>query len=331
MFMSEVFALLAQNTELLALVAVLFGLLIGSFLNVVILRLPLMMQAEWQRDCAELLEEIPPCPPFTKGGEEQSPPFTRENQESTLLEKDSKSPPLKKGGWGDSSISLSSPPSTCPHCGHRIRAYENIPIISYLLLRGRCSSCHTHISLRYPFVEALTALLTLAVALQFGMTWQLPAALVLTWALIALALIDYDTQLLPDNIVLPLLWLGLLLNAFGMFTDSQTAIIGAVAGYLSLWTVFQLFRLATGKEGMGYGDFKLLALFGAWFGWQLLPQIVLLSALTGAVLGVLLIVTGQQRREQPLPFGPFLAVAGWISLLWGDAINTAYFHLSGLN
>ena len=199
------------------------------------------------------------------------------------------------------------------------------------MLRGRCSSCHTHISLRYPLVEALTALLTLAVALHFGMTWQLPAALVLTWALIALALIDYDTQLLPDNIVLPLLWLGLLLNAFGMFTDSQTAIIGAVAGYLSLWTVFQLFRLATGKEGMGYGDFKLLALFGAWFGWQLLPQIVLLSALTGAVLGVLLIVTGQQRREQPLPFGPFLAVAGWISLLWGDAINTAYFHLSGLN
>ncbi|MBK1694315.1 prepilin peptidase [Chromatium weissei] len=292
--MSDVFDLLAQNTELLALTAVLFGLLIGSFLNVVILRLPLMMQTDWQRECAELTNSAAP---------------------NTTVEP----------------LSLSSPPSTCPHCGHRIRAYENIPIISYLLLRGKCSACKAPISLRYPLVEALTAVLTLAVALQFGMTWQLPAALLLTWALIALALIDYDTQLLPDNIVLPLLWLGLLLNAFEMFTDSHTAVLGAAAGYLSLWTVFQLFRLATGKEGMGYGDFKLLALFGAWLGWQLLPQIVLLSALTGAVLGVLLIVTGQQRREQPLPFGPFLAVAGWISLLWGDQINAAYFHLSGLS
>ncbi|MBK1640652.1 prepilin peptidase [Chromatium okenii] len=303
--MADFIEILAQQTEVLALIAVVVGVSVGSFLNVVIMRLPKMMQATWQRDCVELLRETAPAHP---GGA----------PDESLVSK-------------DSSLSLSAPPSTCPHCGHRIRAYENIPILSYLLLGGRCSNCKALIGLRYPLVEGLTALLTLAVALQFGMSWQLPAALLLTWALIALALIDYDHQLLPDSITLPLLWLGLLLSLFDIFTDSHAALIGAIAGYLSLWTVFQLFRLLTGKEGMGYGDFKLLAMFGAWLGWQLLPQIVLMATVAGASYGVLLLITGQQQRAQPLPFGPFLAIAGWISLLWGDAINAAYLQVSGLS
>ena len=266
--------LLQTNPWLLYTSAVLLGLILGSFLNVVILRLPRMLEEDWKRDCAEL------------SGEEAMP---------------AESAPR---------LTLSSPPSTCPACGHRIRAHENIPILSYLLLRGRCSACGVAISVRYPIIEGFTALLT--------------------WTLIALALIDFDTQLLPDSLTLPLVWLGLILSLFGLFTDAESAIIGAVAGYLSLWTVFQLFRLATGKEGMGYGDFKLLAVFGAWLGWQFLPQIILLSAFTGAVLGVLLMVTGRHQRGTPMPFGPYLAAAGWISLVWGQAINDAYLRLSGL-
>ncbi|MBK1716446.1 prepilin peptidase [Thiocystis violacea] len=286
---------LQESPWLLNGTAVLLGLILGSFLNVVILRLPRMMEAGWKRDCAELSGTLEPTP------DESEPP-----------------------------LSLSSPASTCPACGHRIRAYENIPILSYLLLRGRCSACRTPISVRYPIVEGFTAIMTLVVVMQFGLSWQMPAALLLTWALIALALIDYDTQLLPDSLTLPLLWLGLVLSLFGLFTDSQTSIIGAVAGYLSLWTVFQLFRLITGKEGMGYGDFKLLALFGAWLGWPYLPQIILLSAVTGAVLGVILIATGRHQSGKPLPFGPYLAAAGWISLVWGEQINDAYLRISGL-
>ncbi len=290
--------LLEQNPALLSVVAILLGLILGSFLNVVILRLPRIMEEGWARDCAELTD---------------------------AAETDTKAPiqPAAR-------LSLSSPPSTCPACGHRIRAYENIPILSYLLLRGRCSACNASISPRYPIIEGFTALLTLVVVLQFGLTWQTPPALLLTWGLIALAVIDYDTQLLPDNIILPLLWLGLILSLFDLFTDSQSAILGSVAGYLSLWIVFQLFRLATGKEGMGYGDFKLLALFGAWLGWQFLPQIILLSALTGALFGLLLMATGRHHKDQPMPFGPFLAAAGWISLIWGEAINDAYLRISGL-
>ncbi|ADC61130.1 prepilin peptidase [Allochromatium vinosum] len=287
--------LLQTNLWLLYTSAVLLGLIFGSFLNVVILRLPRMMEAGWRRDCAELL-----------------------SPDGTAPETDE--PPL----------SLSKPASTCPSCGHRLRVHENIPILSYVWLRGRCSKCKTRISLRYPLVEALTALLTLIVVIQFGPTWQAAAALLLTWSLIALAVIDLDTQLLPDSLTLPVLWLGLFLSLFGLFTDSQSAIIGAVAGYLSLWTVFQLFRLATGKEGMGYGDFKLLALFGAWLGWPALPQIILLSALVGALVGVGLILSGRHESGKPLPFGPYLAAAGWISLIWGEAINGAYLRLSGL-
>lgn len=285
--------LLEQHPWLLDGIALLFGLLVGSFLNVVILRLPRMMEAQWRRDCADL------------GGADATA--------------DAEPVPT-----------LSSPPSTCPACGHRIRAHENIPILSYLLLRGRCSACGARIALRYPLVEAATALLTLAVVVHFGLTWQTAAALLLTWALIALAVIDYDTQLLPDSITLPFTWLGLLLSLGELFTDSQSAILGAVSGYLSLWLLFHLFRLATGKEGMGYGDFKLLALFGAWLGWQYLPQIVLLSALAGALVGGILIATGRHPQGKPFPFGPFLAAAGWISLVWGPEINAAYLRFAGL-
>lgn len=284
-----------QNPALLLGSAVALGLIIGSFLNVVILRLPRMLENEWRRDCAEVAG----------------------------------APTAGEGAAGPD-LSLAKPASHCPACGHRIRPLENVPILSYLLLRGRCSACGVRISPRYPLVEGLTAALTLIVVLHFGLTWQALAALPLTWGLIALAVIDYDTQLLPDGITLPLLWLGLILSLFGLFTDSQSAIIGAVVGYLSLWIVFQLFRLATGKEGMGFGDFKLFALFGAWLGWQYLPQIILLSALTGALLGTLLIASGRHERGRPMPFGPFLAAAGWISLIWGPQINDAYLRISGL-
>lgn len=283
---------LQQNPPLLYATSVALGLIIGSFLNVVILRLPRMLEREWQSDCAELNGAEAP---------EDAPALT-----------------------------LSKPASHCPACGHHIRAVENVPILSYLFLRGRCSACGVRISPRYPLIEGLTAILTLIVVLRFGLTWQTMAALPLTWGLIALALIDYDTQLLPDNITQPLLWLGLNLSLIGLFTDTQSAIIGATAGYLSLWLVFHLFRLITGKEGMGFGDFKLFALFGAWLGWQYLPQIILLSALTGAVLGTILIASGRHDRGKPLPFGPFLAAAGWISLIWGQEINDTYLRISGL-
>lgn len=283
------------NPALLVGTAVALGLIMGSFLNVVILRLPRMLESAWRRDCAEITGAA------TEGE-----------------------------GAAEPELTLATPASHCPACGHRIRPLENVPILSYVLLRGRCSGCGVRISPRYPLVEGLTAALTLMVVLHFGLTWQTLAALPLTWGLIALALIDYDTQILPDGITMPLLWLGLILSLFGLFTDSQSAIIGAAAGYLSLWVVFQAFRLATGKEGMGFGDFKLFALFGAWLGWQYLPQIILLSALTGALLGSILIASGRHERGRPLPFGPLLAAAGWISLVWGPQINDTYLRISGL-
>ena len=289
-----------QNPLLLYGSTLALGLIVGSFLNVVILRLPRIMDAGWRRECAEL------SGPPAAGHEDRS---------------DAPDQPA---------LTLSRPSSHCPSCGHRIRPLENIPILSYLVLRGQCSACGARISPRYPLIEGLTALLTLVVVLRFGLSWQALAALPLTWGLIALAFIDYDTQLLPDGITIPLLWAGLLLSLFGLFTDSASSIIGAAVGYLSLWTVFHAFRLVTGKEGMGYGDFKLFGLFGAWFGWQFLPQIILLSAITGAVLGTLLIVVGRHDRGVPIPFGPFLAAAGWVSLIWGEQINDTYLRLSGL-
>lgn len=282
-----------QSPALLYGTALTLGLIVGSFLNVVILRLPRMMEAQWQRECAELTG---------------SPDAAAPNPEPNLIR----------------------PGSRCPACGHAIRPWENIPLLSFLILRGRCSACRSPIGLRYPLVEALTGILTLVAVWHFGLSWQALAALPLTWGLVALAFIDYDTQLLPDDIVLPLLWLGLLLSLAALFADPRSAIVGAAAGYVILWAVFHVFRLLTGKEGMGYGDFKLLGMLGAWLGWQLLPQIVLVSALAGAVLGTLLIASGRHERGTPMPFGPFLAVAGWIALIWGPAINDWYLRLSGL-
>jgi leader peptidase (prepilin peptidase)/N-methyltransferase len=279
-------AYIGQDPVSFVFVAALLGLVVGSFLNVVIYRLPVMLNRSWQSQCAELT-----------GGEAAADQDT---------------------------FNLAVPGSTCPHCGHRIRAWENIPVISYLLQRGRCTACGEHISLRYPIIEAVTALLTAAVALHFGFGWQALAAMVLTWGLIALTMIDFDHQLLPDDITLPLLWLGLLLSLFGVFVDAPTALIGAMAGYLSLWSVYHVFRLLTGKEGMGYGDFKLLAVLGAWLGWQMLPLIILLSSLVGAVVGITLILVRGHDRNIPIPFGPYLAAAGWLTLLWGQELTALY-------
>jgi leader peptidase (prepilin peptidase) / N-methyltransferase len=287
------FEVIAREPWLLWTGTLLLGLIVGSFLNVVIHRLPQMMREEWRRECDDIQGVAAP--------EAVGPRLT-----------------------------LSTPGSHCPHCGHVITPLENIPILSYLFLRGRCSACAAPISLRYPLVEALTALVSLVVVWHFGPGWEAAAALVLTWGLVALSGIDLDTQLLPDAITQPLLWLGLLLSLVGLFSDPQASILGAAAGYLSLWLIFHLFRLATGKEGMGYGDFKLLAVFGAWLGWAALPLIALLSAVVGALVGGALILSGRQDRDLPIPFGPYLAAAGWIAVLWGDVINNAYLNWSGL-
>ena len=276
--------------------ALLLGLVVGSFLNVLILRLPRRMQAELAEACADLRDE--------------------------------QTEPLPNRWFGLDY--LITPASTCPNCGHAIRAWENIPVLSYLLLRGRCSSCRAPIGLRYPVVEAVTGLLSLLVVLHFGPTGTAAAALILLWGLVALTVIDLDEQLLPDQLTLPLVWLGLLVNVDGMFTDLTSAVIGATAGYLSLWFVFQFFRLFTGREGMGYGDFKLLAVFGAFLGWQMLPLIVLLSSLIGALVGVSLVLLRGRDRQLPIPFGPYLAAAGFVALLWGADINRAYLQLTGL-
>ena len=262
------------------------GAIIGSFLNVVILRLPPLMEHDWRCQCQELL---------------------------ALPQDEHAKPP---------GIALAR--SRCPHCGHGIKAHENIPIVSYLMLRGRCSSCQGKISARYPLVELTTALLFLITLWHFGPTLQGLWALVFTAVLIALTGIDADTQLLPDNITLPLLWGGLLVNYFSIYTDLASSVIGAIVGYLILWTIYHLFRLATGKEGMGYGDFKLLAAMGAWMGWQFLPLVVLMSSVVGAVFGLALMASGQLKRDKPMPFGPFIAAAGWISLIWGERIMSWY-------
>ncbi|MDT8371096.1 MAG: A24 family peptidase [Gammaproteobacteria bacterium] len=288
----QIIHLVQSSPTLFIILILLLGLLVGSFLNVVIYRLPLMMERVWQQQCAELNGlDVPETEPLT----------------------------------------LNTPRSRCPKCGHAITAIENIPIISYLVLAGKCKQCKTSISKRYPIIEALTALLSGIIAWQFGFEWGCLGALLLTWALIALTFIDLDHQLLPDSITLPLLWLGISFNLFLTYTDLQSSVIGAMAGYLSLWLVFHGFKLATGKEGMGYGDFKLLAALGAWLGWAFLPSIILLSSLVGAAVGITLIIIGQHQRNIPIPFGPYLAAAGWIALVWGTEINTAYLKLAGLN
>ena len=264
------------------------GLLVGSFLNVVIHRLPKMMERDWRCQCAELRgEEAPESEP----------------------------------------LSLARPRSRCPQCGHPITAFENVPIISWLILRGKCSACHTPISPRYPIVEAITGLLSAYAAAHFGYSWAAIGGIVLIWSLITLTFIDFDTQLLPDSITLPLLWAGLLFNLFGTFTDLQSAVIGAIGGYLSLWSVYWGFKLATGKEGMGYGDFKLLAALGSWLGWQILPLTILLSSLVGAVVGIGLIILAKRGRNVPIPFGPYLAAAGLLALFWGKELTQTYLSL----
>ena len=263
----------------------LFSLLVGSFLNVVIHRLPRMMEAEWHAQCAELRGDAPTV----------SAPYN-----------------------------LAVPRSACPHCGHQITALENIPLLSWLWLRGRCSSCSASISARYPLVELLTALLSAAAAWKWGVSVQTGGALLLIWTLVALAFIDFDTTLLPDSLTQPLLWLGLLFNLSGTFTHLPDAVIGAMAGYLVLWSVYWLFKLATGKDGMGYGDFKLLAAIGAWLGWQMLPVTLLLSSVVGAAIGIAMIVLVKHDRRVPIPFGPYLAGGGLVALFFGTELTQAY-------
>ena len=269
------------------------GLLVGSFLNVVVLRLPKRMEYSWRCQCRELLDL-------------------------------------------DSADEVAEPPgivrtsSHCRHCGSPIKPWHNIPLISFVVLRGRCSACDEKISIRYPLIELLTGLLTAWVVWHFGPTPQAAAAIVFSWILIAAAGIDIDTQLLPDTLTLPLLWLGLILSLMPVFAGPSDAIIGARAGYLILWLVYHGFRLLTGKEGMGYGDFKLLAALGAWMGWQMLPLIIILASVAGAVIGIAVLMASGSDRNRPLPFGPYLAIAGWIALLWGNDINQADLALSGL-
>lgn len=265
----------------------LLGLIVGSFLNVAIHRLPIMMEIEWLSQCAELRGERMP---------------TIESE----------------------SLSLARPRSRCPRCGHPISALENIPILSWLWLRGHCSACRVQISMRYPIIEALTGVLSAFAAAHFGFGWSAAGAVVIIWCLIALTFIDFDTQLLPDSITLPLIWAGLLFNLSGTFVDLQSSVLGAMLGYLSLWLVYWAFKLATGKEGMGYGDFKLLSALGAWLGWQMLPLIILLSSLVGAVVGILLIILAKRGRNVPIPFGPYLAAAGLLALFWGKELTQAY-------
>lgn len=287
-----------------------FSLLVGSFLNVVIHRVPIMLQREWRAQAEEILQ-----------GDDG------EQKQKDSAQGSSAQPPAK--------YNLVVPRSACPQCGAQIKAWQNIPVVSYLLLKGKCANCKTKISPRYPIVELITAILSAAVAWKFGVTWYTGAALILTWVLIALTFIDFDTQLLPDNMTLPLMWLGLLISLaatlpeIGLPVDTRSSILGAVAGYLSLWSVYHLFKLLTGKEGMGYGDFKLFAALGAWLGWQMLPLIILLSAFTGAVVGIVLIVARGRDRNIPIPFGPYLAAAGWIALMWGDSLVSGYLRASG--
>ncbi|SER48187.1 prepilin peptidase [Halopseudomonas bauzanensis] len=283
---------LASHLLAFVVVAGLLGLVVGSFLNVVIHRLPKMMERDWLQQAREMLQPEQP--------QTEQPVYN-----------------------------LILPHSHCPHCQTEIKPWQNLPLISYALLRGRCGSCRERISPRYPLVELLTAVLSIVVAWQFGFGWPAAGMLLLTWTLIALSLIDADTQLLPDAIVLPMLWLGLIANSFGLFTDMHSALWGAVFGYLSLWSVYWLFKLITGKEGMGFGDFKLLAMLGAWGGWQVLPLTILLSSLVGAILGIIILKTRGDSNSTPLPFGPYLAIAGWIAIIWGDWITGTYLRFAG--
>lgn len=291
--------LFSSSPQIFVSLVFFLSLLIGSFLNVVIYRLPIMMEREWRSQCKEF--DATPATDIPNGR-----------------------------------FDLVFPRSRCSSCGSQITALQNIPILSYLVLGGKCGSCGSTISKRYPIVEALTAILTAIVAWRFGFGWESAAAILLTWALLAISVIDIDHQIIPDSISLPFLWLGLTLSLFNplsgaevLFVDPKTAIVGTLAGYLSLWSVYQLFLLMTGKEGMGYGDFKLLAMLGAWLGWQMLPLIILLSAVVGAAVGITMIVVRRHDRNIPVPFGPYLAAAGWIAMMCGEQIVSSYLEYMG--
>jgi leader peptidase (prepilin peptidase)/N-methyltransferase len=301
--------LYTDNLALFAVSVFLLGLVIGSFLNVVIYRLPIMLERDWHSQAAELLSSVGDAAALST----PAPPAVPER------------------------FTLSTPRSACPACKAPIKAWQNIPLVSWLLLRGRCASCKTKISARYPLVELATGLLSAWVAWHFGFGAPAACGLLLTWSLIALTGIDIDHQLLPDGITLPLLWAGLLaavvvgpIAGSPLPVSPHDAIIGAASGYVSLWLVFHTFRLITGKEGMGYGDFKLFAALGAWLGWKLLPLVILLSAASGAVLGILMIVLRGRDRSAPMPFGPYLAAAGWLAMMYGDVLVSGYLRVSGL-
>lgn len=298
--MTSLVQLLHDSAPFFISLSGLLGLLVGSFLNVVIHRLPKMMEREWREQCAELNEHTSDKPPKDSGKAALASPYN-----------------------------LQTPRSACPNCGHQISALENIPVLSYLALRGKCSKCGSAISMRYPIVELVSGILSAYAAWHFGFGLAAVAAIVFIWALIALTFIDFDTQLLPDDITLPLLWLGIIFNLFNTFTTLSNSIIGAIAGYLVLWSVYWLFKLVTGKEGMGYGDFKLLAAIGAWLGWSLLPLVIMLSSVVGAVVGITLIIAARHGRNIPIPFGPYLAGGALIALFWGEQITQSYLRLLG--
>jgi len=293
---------LRDNAVVFYGVVAFISLMVGSFLNVVIHRLPIMMERGWREGVIDYLTD------------------QRKDKNRPLdLEFETELPP--------SPFNIATPRSRCPHCAHEITAWQNIPVISYLFLGGKCAACRAGISVRYPLVELVTLLLSLVVAWKLGPTPAAMLGIVVTWFLVAMSMIDFDHQLLPDTMTLPLMWIGLIAALYSIFTDLQSAVVGAAAGYLILWSIYQVFKLVTGKEGMGYGDFKLLAALGALLGWQALPAIVLLSSLVGAVVGLVLIAITGRDKNIPIPFGPYLATAGWLAMLWGDDLSTWYYSL----
>lgn len=315
--MTEIIQLLQSNSSLFISISTVLGLTVGSFLNVVIHRLPRMMEIGWQQQCADLgFSPMSPTPEVdgkTAGDIGKAGVRTAATTNQNIED--------------DKPYNLIVPRSACPHCNHAISAWENVPILSYLLLRGKCKACSAPISARYPIIEATSAALCGYAAYHFGFGWATVGAMLFVWALLTLTFIDFDTQLLPDDITLPLLWIGLLFNLNGVFTSLESAVVGAICGYLVLWCVYWLFKLITGKEGMGYGDFKLLAAVGAWLGWKMLPLVIMLSSLVGAVVGITLIVALKHGRNIPIPFGPYLAGGGLIALFWGQSLTQGYLQL----
>ncbi len=292
-----------QIDHLILVSALLIGLLVGSFLNVVIYRLPIHLINDWLKMAKEV---------FVEYG----------NLDKKLLKE------IEKEGTEQETFNIAFPASHCPKCKAAVKPWHNIPVISYIfLLKGKCYSCHEKISVRYPIIELITGLLTVFVVSQYDLTMEAGLILIFTWSLIALTMIDVDHQLLPDDITLPLMWLGILVNISSTFTDLQSAVIGAAAGYLSLWSVYWLFKIIAKKEGMGFGDFKLLAALGAWMGWQVIPLVIVLSSFVGAVIGIAGILIFGKDKNKPIPFGPYLAIAGWIAFFWGDLLTQQYFHI----